>query len=84
MKTRIARIGNSKGIRIPRGILEQAGLVDEVEMSVDDGSLVIKPAARARGGWGPSFQAMAERGDDVLLDPDSSAATSGDEDGWEW
>jgi antitoxin MazE len=84
MKTRIVRIGNSQGIRIPKMVLQQVGLHGEVEMSVDGGSLVIRPAARPRTGWKSAFQEMAKRGDDAWLDPDSLGLTRWDEDEWEW
>ena len=44
MKTRIVRIGNSQGIRIPKPLLEQTGLRGEVEISAQDDSLIIRPA----------------------------------------
>jgi prevent-host-death family protein len=51
MKVRIVRIGNSQGIRIPKLLLEQTGLRDEVELEVRAGSLVLRaPAADDRGG----------------------------------
>jgi antitoxin MazE len=81
MKTRIVRIGNSHGVRIPKPLLEQVGLRGEVEIDVQDGSLVIKPAT-PRAGWAEAFQAMAEQGDDALLDP--ATPTSWDEEEWEW
>jgi antitoxin MazE len=83
MKTRIVRIGNSQGIRIPRPLLEQTGLSGEVEISVQEGTLVIKPAAGPRAGWAAAFQAMAKRGDDALLD-EEPLATAWDEEEWEW
>jgi antitoxin MazE len=68
MKTRIVAIGNSQGIRIPKPLLEQAGLSGEVEINALGGALVIRPARRPRAGWGAAFQEMARRGDDALLD----------------
>ena len=68
MKTRIVRIGNSQGIRIPKLLIEQAGLSGEVEVIVRNNSLVIRAAAHPRAGWAAAFQKMAERGDDRLLD----------------
>ena len=53
-------------------LLEQSGLGDEVESSVEDGSLVIKPATKPRAGWEAAFRRMAERGDDAPLDITSS------------
>jgi len=84
MKTRIIRIGNSRGIRIPKPLLEQTGLEGEVELIVQDGSLVIRPADRPRAGWDESFANMARRGDDALLDDVPPTLSEWDEDEWEW
>jgi antitoxin MazE len=84
MKTRIVRIGNSRGIRIPKPLLEQTGLRGEVEITARDNSLVIRPASKPRAGWAEAFQEMARRGDDALLDEASPTLSSWDEDEWEW
>lgn len=84
MRTKIVRIGNSQGIRIPKPLLEESGLEGEVDLRVEDHSLVISPVRQVREGWDRAFAAMAERGDDALLDADSPALTSWDETGWEW
>jgi antitoxin MazE len=68
MKTRIVRIGNSQGIRIPKSLLEQTGLQGEVEILVESDSLVIRRARKPREGWDAAFQEMARRGDDALID----------------
>jgi antitoxin MazE len=68
MKTRIIRIGNSRGIRIPKPLLQQAGLSGEVEMRAQNGSLVIRAAKKPRAGWAAAFAEMASRGHDGLLD----------------
>lgn len=84
MKTRIVRIGNSQGIRIPKPLLEQTGLRGEVEMIAHDDSLIIRPARRAREGWTAAFEKMARRGDDALLDDASPSLSAWDEHDWEW
>jgi antitoxin MazE len=84
MKTRIIAIGNSQGIRIPKVLLEQSGLGEEVELEVHDSQIVIRPAARPRQGWDEAFRAMAEQGDDRLLDDDVSAQTEWDTTEWQW
>ena len=84
MKTTIVRIGNSQGIRIPKPLLEQTGLRGEVEISVQDDSLVIRPAAKPRAGWAAAFREMARRGDDFQLDGDLPGLTAWDEGQWEW
>jgi antitoxin MazE len=83
MKTRIVRIGNSQGIRIPKPLLEQSGLGEEVELEVRSGEITIRAASRPRAGWDEVFQAMAAEGDDALLDPDLVAGRWDEED-WTW
>jgi antitoxin MazE len=84
MKTRIVRIGNSQGIRIPKPLLEQTGLQGEVEIQAENGSLVIRPTRKPRAGWAASFQEMAQRGDDAMLDNAPPSLSSWDEEEWEW
>ena len=81
MKATIIQIGNSQGIRIPKPILEQCKLQNEVELEVHKNELVIRSAASPRKGWSEKFAAMAAKGDDALLDADVES-TWGDE--WEW
>lgn len=84
MRTRIIRIGNSRGIRIPKPILEATGLSDEVELEVADGELIVRAAHGPRQGWDGSFREMTERGDDRLLDAEAIETSGWDEDEWEW
>jgi antitoxin MazE len=83
MKSRIVKIGNSRGIRIPKALLEAVGLEGEVDLAVRSGSLVIRPARACRAGWAESFQEMAANGDDAMLD-DVTLLTNWDEEEWEW
>jgi len=82
LKTHIVKIGNSRGIRIPKVCLEQLGLHDEVELAVQADRLVIRPARRPRQGWAEQFRAMAAHGDDKLLD--EGTPTAWDKTEWEW
>src|SRR5665647_1963260 len=84
MRTRIVKIGNSQGIRIPKALLAQTDLHGEVEISVRHGSLVISAAAPARSGWDDAFRQMAVCGDDRLLDGDVPSPESFDTRDWEW
>jgi antitoxin MazE len=84
MITRIVPIGNSQGVRIPKPLLGQAGLSGEVEITVKDGTLVIKRVRRPREGWAEAFKEMAARRDDTLLDGDRSGAICWDEKEWQW
>jgi antitoxin MazE len=83
MKTRIVRIGNSQGVRIPKPLLEQSGLGEEVELELENGRIVIRAASRPRQGWENAFRKMARAGDDALLDAEI-ASTVWDEEQWEW
>jgi len=82
MKASVVQIGNSRGVRIPKAVLEQVGLRDEVEMEVRGSQLIIRPADHPRAGWEAAFAKMAEHGDDALLD--SSTPTQWDETEWQW
>lgn len=83
IKTRLVRIGNSQGIRIPRVIVEQTGLHGELELEGRDRQLVVRPMSRSRAGWEDRFREMARRRDDRPLWPET-ALTSFDEKEWEW
>lgn len=84
VKTRIVRIGNSQGIRIPKPIIEQLGFEEEVELEIFPDQLVIRSAHAPRSGWEQQFQRMAEAGDDRLLDEEAVSLTDWDEAAWEW
>lgn len=84
MKTRIVRIGNSKGIRIPKPILEESGLDGEVELEARDGQIIVRTAERPRQGWEAAFRRMAAKGDDALVDPHVPAGTVWDGEQWDW
>ncbi len=91
-KTKIIRIGNSQGVRIPRNLLERAGLMgseqanalgQEVELEVGEDGILIRPVRHVRAGWEAQFKQMAEQGDDTLLD-DMPQASGWDEREWVW
>ena len=84
MKASIVKIGNSRGIRIPKPVCEQCGFEDEVELEVHNNELVIRSSHKAREGWGDTFQAMAKQGDDVLLDGETVSTSAWDNEEWEW
>jgi antitoxin MazE len=84
MKTKIVKIGNSKGIRIPKAVLDQTGLEGEVELDVKGNELVIKAIRNPREGWAVAFEKMAKHKDDQLIDGDLRNQTVWDEEEWEW
>lgn len=84
LKTHIVRIGNSQGIRIPKSLIEQCQLQGELELEPHGDHLIIRPVSKPRAGWEQAFQAMAERGDDALLDDTDSVEHDWDNEVWEW
>lgn len=81
-RTRIVRIGNSQGVRLPKAVLAASGLSGDVEIEAGDGQVVIRPARHPRDGWEEAFKQMHANGDDVLLD--SEYASEWDQTEWTW
>lgn len=79
MRARLIRIGNSRGLRLARPLLEQAGLSDEVDITVGPGVLTIRPVVSTRAGWAEAAAAVVPSG---LLDEPS--ATWFDDEEWTW
>ena len=84
MKTKVIPIGNSKGIRIPKSILEQCHLEGTVEMEAEGDCLIIRSRRRPREGWAEASRALAASGEDRLLDADAGPLTKWDHTEWEW
>ena len=82
MRTRLVRIGNSRGVRLPKSLIAQAGLSDEVELHVRDGAIILERATTVRSGWEEAAKEMRKRNEDRLLDP--VTPTHFDEEEWEW
>jgi antitoxin MazE len=81
MRTRIVAIGNSRGVRIPKPLLEQAGLEGEVELHAEEGRIVIASARRPRVGWADAARQLARSEDEAL---DAAVPTRFDREDWEW
>jgi len=81
MKARLVRIGNSRGVRLPKAVIEQAALHDVVELEVENQRVIISASRPPRAGWGEAARDLAadSRG---LLDP--TTPTRFDEDEWHW
>ena len=84
MRARIIKIGNSQGIRIPKPLLEQSGISQDVDIEVENNQIIIRPVAKPRAGWNEAFRTMAENEDDLLLDNLESISHSWDEKEWQW
>jgi len=82
MKATIISIGNSKGIRIPKAILEECHIEKEVTLEVKDKNIIVKPVKKeVRKNWEHYFKKMKEHNEDQLLIDDSIDLDTGD---WEW
>ncbi len=84
MRARVVKIGNSQGVRIPKPLLEQTGIIGDVELEVDQNQIIIRPVLNPRAGWDDAFIAMAEDNDDVLLDGEAGLTHSWDDEEWQW
>ena len=67
MDVSIIQIGNSKGIRLSKSLLERYNIKDSVEMILEKGHIIIKPKTIPRKGWEAAFKKMHESGDDKTL-----------------
>ncbi|HED06221.1 MAG TPA: AbrB/MazE/SpoVT family DNA-binding domain-containing protein [Ignavibacteria bacterium] len=85
MITKVIKIGNSRGIRIPKSIIEQSGIKNEVELEINDDKIIIKSIPETRKNWDLAFSKMRENNDDSLLDKDFLSNQSlWDEQEWTW
>ena len=81
MRARIVRIGNSQGVRLPKLLIEQAGLTEDVELRAEAGQIVIAAPKTTRAGWAEAAAAAHAAGEDRLL---GTHPTRFDEQEWEW
>ena len=84
MRTRIIKIGNSQGLRIPKLLLEQLDSPEEVELAIQGNQLIVRPLHPPRHDWEQQFQAMAANDDDQLIDEVVPSLSPWDEEEWEW
>ena len=81
MKTKLIAIGNSKGIRLPKAVIEQYGLKDDVELDMHKEGLMLRAARTARQGWDAAFAQMRRHGDDL---PADQTENEFDRKEWRW
>ena len=82
LRAQIVKIGNSRGVRLPKLLIDQMGFDNEVEILVQRGQLVLRRAARPRHDWDEQFQAMSKSGHDRLID--KPVSTKWDRSEWKW
>jgi antitoxin MazE len=81
-RARIVRIGNSRGLRLPKALIEQAELSEDVELFAEPGRLIVQAVREARVGWAAAAKKMRAAGDDQLLD--EPTPTRFDDEEWKW
>ena len=64
MELSVINIGNSKGIRLSKTVLEKYNIQDKIELIFEKGFIVLKPLAEPRKNWEKSFEKMHDKGDD--------------------
>ena len=67
MDISVIKIGNSKGIRLSKTLLEKYNIKDKIEIIMEKGYIILKPKSVPRKGWEKEFKKMSENGDDRLL-----------------
>ncbi|MBK8275002.1 MAG: AbrB/MazE/SpoVT family DNA-binding domain-containing protein [Nitrospira sp.] len=82
MKTHIVRIGNSRGVRLPKTLLQEAQLEGEVELQAEPGRILISKPSQPRAGWADAARRMREQDEDRLID--QPIPTRFDTDDWKW
>jgi antitoxin MazE len=70
MELSIIKIGNSKGIRLKKSIIDRYNIKDKVELILERGRIILKPISKPRQGWEDAFKAMHDNKEDNLLIPD--------------
>ncbi|WP_026956229.1 AbrB/MazE/SpoVT family DNA-binding domain-containing protein [Algoriphagus vanfongensis] len=67
METTIIKIGNSKGLRLSKTILEKYNIQDKIELILEEEQIILKPITKPRQNWEKEFKKMNEKGDDQLM-----------------
>lgn len=83
VSAKLVKIGNSRGVRIPKALIDQSGLRDHVSIEVKGGAVILRQEHKRRAGWGRQFQQMAARGDDAPI-IDDGLSNKFDQAGWQW
>jgi antitoxin MazE len=72
MEAVLAKIGTSRGIRIPAPLLKELGQPEAFDLQLQNGKLILSPLhKKPREGWDGAFAQMAVQGDDALLIDDA-------------
>jgi antitoxin MazE len=83
MKTQLIQIGNSKGVRLPKAIIEQCKLEKDVEIEINNNKLILYSESKVRKGWAESFKKMNKNTEDSMIFPDTMQSDWDDSE-WVW
>jgi antitoxin MazE len=83
MKAELIRIGNSRGVRIPKPLIEQCGFGDKVEIRIERDRLIISPERRPRQNWSEAFRSSGSSSKDELM-LEAQRASIFDREDWKW
>ncbi len=75
MQAKLIRIGNSQGVRLPKAVVEQAGLTDKLDIQVSGDAVIIRSTKQPRENWDSAAEVCHQSGEDQLRDWD---VTTGD------
>lgn len=67
MEAAIIKIGNSKGLRLSKTILEKYNIQDKVQLILEEDQIILRPIDEPRKGWESAFKKINAQGDDILL-----------------
>ncbi|MEK7747517.1 MAG: AbrB/MazE/SpoVT family DNA-binding domain-containing protein [Nitrospirota bacterium] len=82
MLVSVVQIGNSRGIRLPKAILDQLSITDKLDLEIENSQIILKPIPRnPREGWDAAFKKMSAEGEDQLIIPEEIPAKDFE---WEW
>ena len=85
MRSKLVRIGNSRGVRLPKAVLEESGLPEDIEIKVEENRVVLMPARKhPREGWAESARRMVANGDDGDAWEGATGLNAWDHEDWEW
>jgi antitoxin MazE len=82
MRSRLIQIGNSRGVRLPKPLIREAGLNNEVDISLRRGEIVIRAVGKPRSGWATAAKRLHDQDADLILN--NETPTAFDNKDWQW
>jgi len=70
MDLNVIKVGNSKGLRLPKAILDEYHIGDQVHLTLKEDCIELRPKSNPRHGWKEKFKLMSNKNHDDLIIPD--------------